>query len=123
MIGTYGQMTGTHPKTIGTYGQTIGTDRRTTGAYSSVLNTSPWSDTQFLVLSRPWSLIGNLVADPRLRRFDSRWLQTLTLCAALGCQIDLAIRQMLRCDRQIDLAPDAALRAICAALCVAEELC
>ena len=52
----------------------------------------------FWVLSRPWSLIGNLVADPRLRRFDSRWPQTLTLCAALSDrQIDLAIRQMLSC--------------------------
>ena len=46
------------------------------------------------VLSRPWSLIGNLVADPRLRcRFHSRWPQTLTPCAALSDrQIDLAIR-------------------------------
>ena len=36
----------------------------------------------FGVLSRPWSLIGNLVADPRLCRFDSRWPQTLMRCAA-----------------------------------------
>ena len=47
----------------------------------------------FLVLSRPWSLIGNLVANRRLRRFDSRWPQTLTLA--------------VRCTER---SPDAALR-------------
>ena len=49
----------------------------------------------FGFLSRPWSLIVNLVADPRVRRFDSRWPQTLmrcTACVALSDrQIDLAI--------------------------------
>ena len=82
------------------------------------------------VLSRPWSLIGNLVADPRLRQFDSRWPQTLTLRTALSDrQIDLAIRQMLCRDRQIHLAPDAALRAIlrsalrCGRTLLKENLC
>ena len=48
----------------------------------------------FGVLSRPWSLIVNLVADPRLRRFDSRWPQTLMCCAACAALS----------DRQMDLA-------------------
>ena len=48
----------------------------------------------FRVLSRPWSLIVNLVADLRLRRFDSRWPQTLMRCAACATLSDRQIRQI-----------------------------
>ena len=49
--------------------------------------------------SRPWCLIVNLVADPRLRRFDSRWPQTLMRCAACAALSDR--RCALRCGRTL----------------------
>ena len=61
----------------------------------------------FGFLSRPWSLIGNLVADSRPGRFDASWPQTWTRYAALRCCPALPFG-----NRHIDLAVagDAALR-------------
>ena len=97
------------------------------GEYSSVPNTSPWSVTYF------WGFEPALVSywEPGRRsaassvRFPLAPNLDAMRCAERspdrsGDSPNAALRSP---DRQIHLAPDAALQAICGALCVAEELC